>query len=260
MILSRRVSLGGIELDEIDPAVVIRGVDTGATRESFDTANRMGGAGQRITRRHWESLETAVTFAMDIRGNELARRRELFDKVCAWAAGGGWLTTTGQPGKRMHADRVVLPSAGDLRKWDSEYTILFTACGVPFWQEAEPIPMEIGSISRGSREMTVGGTVRTAADITARNISGQTINKLSIGVGGNTFSFTELGLGGSESLTISHGTDGLLRIRAGSQSVYHLRTPESADDLYAEPGTVTVTVDSQRAVALTVRAPGRWTS
>ena len=81
MILSRRFSLGGKQLDEIDEAVVIRNVDTGVSHESVSAVNRMGGYGQRMTSQHWESLEVSVTFAINVNKRELERRREIFDAV-----------------------------------------------------------------------------------------------------------------------------------------------------------------------------------
>lgn len=260
MILSRRVSLDGVQLDEIDDAVVIRKVDTGVAHEAVQAANRMGGFGQRMTMQHWETLEVNVTFAIDIPKENLARRREVFDAVMAWAKKKGWLQTNEQPGKRMYAEKVVLPAAGDLREWTKEYTIICRAYGVPFWQEESPASLEINSITNGTRSFEVGGLEKTVADVTAKNISGQTINRLKITIGGNSFIFTNLGLGGTETLEISHGPDGLLQMKIGSRSVYNLRTAESADDLYVEPGTAQVAIESQRAVKLTVTAAGRWAS
>ena len=264
MILSERVSIGGKQLDEIDEMIVIRRVDTGVTHEAVQAANRMGGFGQRMTMQHWETLEVNVTFAIDISKRDLARRREVFDAVMAWAKKKGWLRTTAQPDKRMYAEKVVLPAAGDLRDWTKDYTITFRAYGVPFWQEVSPATLEVNSISNGTRSFEVGGIERTVADVTAKNISGQTITDFAITIGSSTFTFKGLNLTGAETLRIYHGTDGLLKIRAEtaseSRNVFSLRTPESADDLYVDPGVVSVKVESKRAVKLTVEAAGRWAS
>lgn len=264
MILSRRVSLGGKQLDEIDNAIVIRGVDTGVAHESVNSVNRMGGFGQRMTTQHWETLEVAVTFAIDIPKGELKRRREVFDDVMAWAKAKGWLKTTAQPGKRMRVDKVILPGAGDMRDWTRDYTITFRAYGVPFWQESSPATLEVNSITNGTKNFEVGGLERTVADVKAQNISGQNISDITITVNGNAFIFKGINLSGNETLRIYHGTDGLLRIRAetstASRNCFSLRTPESADDFYVDPGTVAVKVESKRAVKLTVEAAGRWAS
>lgn len=258
MILSRRVALGGVQLDEIHDAVVIRGVDTGVPHETVSAVNRMGGAGQRMTAQHWETLEVAVTYAIDVSMRQMELRREIFDAVNSWALRGGWLTTTSQPGKRVWVEKVVVPGPGDLRDWTNDYTITFRAYGVPFWQEEVPTPLVIGSVARGNLNMEVKGNVRTVADMTARNISGQVINQMTLGIGDSSFTLSGIALGGAESLVISHTENGLLQIRAGNRDVYHLRTPESSDDLYVDPGIRMVRIEIPRAVQLTVRAAGRF--
>ena len=262
MILSRRVSLGGVQLDEIHDAVVIRSVDTGVAHEDVNSVNRLGGFGQRMTGQHWETLEVSVTFAIDIPKTELEARREVFDAVMAWAKKPGWLRTTTQPGRRMWAEKAVLPGPGDLRNWTADFTIVFRAYGVPFWQEETPAVLTVESITSGTRAFEVKGLERTVANVTAKNISGQTIKDITITVGGNAFIFKNINLTASETLVITHTEDGLLKIRAEatstSRSVYNLRTKESADDFYVEPGQVEVQISSTRAVKLTVEAAGRW--
>jgi hypothetical protein len=264
MILSRRVSLGGIQLDEIHDAVVIRSVDPGVAHEDVNSVNRLGGFGQRMTGQHWETLEVSVTFAIDIPKTELEARGEVFDAVMAWAKKPGWLKTTTQPGRRMWAEKAVLPGRGDLRNWTADFTIVFRAYGVPFWQEETPAVLTVDSITSGTRAFEVKGLERTVANVTAKNISGQTIKDITITVGGNAFIFKNINLTASETLVITHTEDGLLKIRAEatstSRSVYNLRTKESADDFYVEPGLVAVQVSSTRAVKLTVEAAGRWAS
>ena len=111
MILSRRVALGGIQLDELDESIVIRSVDTGVPHETLSAANRMGGAGQRLTGQHWDTMDVHVRWAMDIPKTDLARRREVFEAVTSWALKKGWLTVSYMTDRRMYADKVILPSS-----------------------------------------------------------------------------------------------------------------------------------------------------
>lgn len=255
MILSRRIALNGIQLDELHDAVVIRSVDPGVTQETADTSSRMGGAGQRITRKHWESLETRVTFAINLPKRRLEERRQIFEAVCDWARGGGWVTIGYMPGRRMYADRVVLPGSGDLWNWTAEFTIGFQALGIPFWQEEEPVAAT-ADMTDGSMAVTVGGNVRTVMDVDLANISGVVIPNIAVTVNGRQITLTGVNLGGTETLKIHHGTDGLLRAEIGERSVYSLLT--GADDLYADPGEATVAVKATRALRVTARAIGRY--
>ena len=256
MILSRRVALGGVQLDEIHERVVVQGFDPGTTEENVQTVSRMGGVGQRVTGEHWERLEATVTFGIDIPKRNLEERREVFEAVKLWALKKGWLTSNEMPGRRMYVDKVVLPSGGDLWNWTENMEITFRALNVPFWQDETPGMTTENLITNGSVSIDVGGNVTGVLDAEFTNKSGAVINRFSITAGGNTISFTNLGMGGTDTLAISHGTDGLLRITAGGVSVLGKRT--GADDLYVQPGNNIVTIAAERAGSLTVRNWGRW--
>lgn len=258
MILSRRVALKGEQLDEIDEAIVIRSVDTGMSRNTAQSVNRMGGFGQRITGDHWETLDVNVAFAINVPKRELARRKEIFDRVITWANRRGWLTVNYIEGRRLWVDRTEFPSPGDLWDWTGEYTLTFRAYNVPFWEDSAPteVKAELVSGKNISRTIEVPGNVTSVLDLHVRNRSGMAITAFTVVAGASKIGFSNLNLGGSETLVIDHGTDGLLRAKIGTRDVYGTMT--GSDDLYVEPGVVTVKAEVARAVDLTIRAWGRW--
>lgn len=256
MILSRRVALDGVQLDEIDDAIVIQSVDPGTSQENVSAVDRMGYAGSRITGSHWQPLEAGVTFGINIPKRELETRREIFDAVKKWAASKGWLTMNEMPERRMYVDKVILPAAGDLWNWTNEFAIKFKAYNVPFWQDAEANQVQKTNVSTGSWQIEVGGDVKSVLDIDFKNTSGDTMTTFSISAGGNTISLTGISLANNGTLKIHHGTDGLLRILAGTTDVYEKYT--GADDLYVEPGTVTVSLTAGKAGNLTIKNYGRY--
>lgn len=256
MILSKRVALGGVQLDEIHERIVIRRIDPGVPYETTDTVDRMGGVGQRVTGQHWETLEVNVTYAIDVQKREMQLRREIFDAVNAWALKKGWLTVNWLPNRRFYVDKVVLPGSGDMWQWLNEYTITFRAYNIPFWQDELPAQAAGGIASSGRVWVPVGGNMKSVMDISFRNRSGMTINNFQVSAGGNTIRLSSLGLGGSSTLKISHGTDGLLRITADGVSVYSKY--RGSDDLYVEPGNVAVDFAADRAGVLTAQCYGRW--
>ena len=134
MILSKRVALGGQQLDELHDAIVIRSIDPGVPNESISAVDRMGGAGSRITGDHFSTIDVSVTYAIDIPKRRMAERRAVFDLVNAWANRKGWLTVNWLENRRMYVDKTILPGSGDLWEWTSEFTIVFRAYNVPFWQ------------------------------------------------------------------------------------------------------------------------------
>lgn len=256
MILSRRASLGGVQLDELHEAIVIRSTDPGVPSEDVSNTARMGGYGQRQTGQHWNALEASVTFAIDVYKRQLALRDEIFDLVMAWAKAKQWLEFSHMPGKRLYVDKVILPGRGDLWEWTKGYTVGFRANSVPFWQQSEPNTLVKKSISNGSVTMDIGGTAPSVLDVKFRNISGKTIPNFAVKAGKNRIELKGVNLGGTETLTISHSAEGWMKITAGSRNVYDIYT--GADDLYVEPGKVTVTVEAVRAGELTLTSYGRF--
>jgi len=256
MRLSRRATLGKSQLDKAHDAIVIRSVEPGKTEKKIGTAQRMNGFGSRITNRNWNMVEAKVTFAINLPKWELEARQEAYDAACKWALRKGWLTMTGNAGRRLYVDEVVLPDRGDLWDWTKEYTIGFQAYNVPYWQDEEPEQVVVNKITKGSVNITVPGHVDTVLDAVFENKSGKTINKLEIKADGSTFTFTDLALGGSDKLEISHGTNGILQIKIGNTSVLAKR--KGADDLIVRPGSRTVTVTAERAGKLTLTAAGRY--
>lgn len=256
MILSKRVALGGQQLDELHERIVIRSVDPGVPHENIESVNRMGGSGQRITGAHWETLDVTVGFAIDIPKYNMAERRAVFESVTAWALRKGWLTVNWLPNRRLYVDKVIIPNSGDLWDWTSEYTITFRAYNVPFWQDEQPTQAVSGTVSSGTLQLAVGGNMPSPLEITFRNRSGMTIDNFTVSAGGKTQQLTNLGLGGTATLQFRHGTDGLLRITAGGANVYGKMSGH--DDIVVNPGNVSVSFSADRAGTFTVQSYGRW--
>ena len=255
MILSRRAALNGQQLDELDERIVIRSINPGVPNETLGETQRMGGAGSRLTGQHWNSLDVIVVYAIDVPKTDLETRRNIFDKVNAWAKAGGWLTINYMPGKRAYIDKTLLPASGDLWQWTNEVTLTFRAYNVPFWQDEEA-QKAVKQLSNGTMNVHVNGPERTVLNASLKNVSGQSIKDISIGCGKHTLKFSGINRGASATLVISHGTDGLLRANVGSTSVYSKIT--GADDLYADPGDRTVSITATRALEVTVESYGRY--
>lgn len=256
MILTRRVSLGGVLLDELHPAIVIRSVDPGVPKETVSAVDRMGGYGQRVTGQHWQTLEASVTFAIDVGKRQMALRREIFEMVTAWANRKGYLTISWMKGRRMYVDKTVIPGSGDMWNWTDEYTIVFRAYNQPYWENTSATSAVSKTATHATLTVPVLGNAPSVLDVSFRNMSGMSVNSFWVETGGNRITLSSLGLGGSATLTISHGTSGLLAIKAGSTNVYSKYT--GADDLYVNPDAATVTFQASRAGILTVTNRGRW--
>lgn len=261
MILSKRVALGGVELDELDDSIVIRSVDPGVPHESTGMENRAGGFGSRLTMQHWDSLDVTVAFAIDIPKRDMVRRREVFDAVIAWANTKGWLTTNQMEGRRVWVGKVVTPGAWDMWNWTAEYRIIFRVFGDPFWRDVEPTEVTKKTVSKGNVQIQIGGTAPGVLDIAFENVSGKQINDVTFTVDGKDLILKGVNLASNETLNLTHTAEGLIRLRAvagsNSRNVYNVL--RGADDSYVQPGTtVTVAVDASRAGNLSVKSYARW--
>lgn len=259
MHLAHRAALNGVQLDEIDPRILIKGIEAAGGRETVSTVGLGRGDGTRITGRRRESTEVTVRFSINIRRNSLEERAAVLEAVNAWAVGGGWLTINYKPDRQLLVDEVTTPGEGDLWKRLNEFTILFRAHAVPYWQQASAVSAVTGTGNSGSGSLAVAGSAETVADAQLQNMSGAEINTAGITVGGNTMNFTGLGLGNNETLTVDHViADGIqvVRIRIGSRSVMEKRT--GADDFNVAPGACAISFTAQRACRLTVSSRGRF--
>ena len=263
MQLRHRVSLNDNQLDELDERILVLGVNDGAGRETLNAVSRFGGSGQRITTRHRDTLDISVKFGLRIKAGKLTERSELFEKVVAWAMAGGWLKVNYKPNRRIYVTCAQLPAPGDLAEWTTEYTIVFRAYSVPYWQQETPVSMTVNSARACTRTMDVAGSAPTVLDVSFTNISGMEIANFTFSASGPRFVLDNLGLQANERLVIDHTPDGLLRIGIYSatgvwRSVLGCRTAQSSNDLVVNPGPVQWSMSAQRAGRLIVSSCGRF--
>jgi len=264
MQLAHRVSLAGVQLDSVDSRIIIKGIEEAAGKEAISAVSFGGRDGQYVTKRRRDTLDVTVKFALNVRRDSMQTRSEIFEKVNSWAAGGGWLEVNYKSNRRLYVICAQTPGAGDQWQRTNIYSITFRAYGVPYWREKTANTITKTNISSlNAQAETIKGSVRTVMDVEFKNTSGSTADTFSITTGGSTIAFSSLGLANNETLEIDHKNDGTLRIRiknAGGtyRSAMDKRTPESADDLFVEPGTQNISMTSQKAGNLTVSHVGRF--
>lgn len=264
MQLKHRAALNGAQLDELDERVLVLGVTEGAARLNITTANRFGG-GLRVVSEVRDALDVSVRFGIRLRSSadELAQRSEIFEKVAAWAMGGGWLTTNIRPDRRIYVRCAQLPAAGDQAEWASEYTITFRAYGVPFWQGTNPSSFVAPTTKGNAKALEIAGTAPSVLEFSLANTSNAELSEFILTAGACSMAFEPLGLMPGETLELDHDAEGLLRIRIQStegawRSAMAARKAESDDELKVSPGSVTVGWTARRAGLLTVRCYGRY--
>ena len=261
MILSRRVALDGVQLDEKDERIVITGIDEDAGKDTISTVSSAAANGQRITTQRRDTLDVTVRFKLLVRKEDMITREALLEVVNAWAARGGWLQVGHKPQRKILVVLAQAPGAGNMFNWTNEYSIVFRAYAVPYWEDENPVSVRGGTAASGSLWLNVPGNTRTVMSVVAQNRSGMTIDTLSITAAGQTIAFNGLRLGGSSALTIDYNQTQklfVIRNRIGSTSVMAARTVTSADEFVLDPGSCQVSWSAQRAVQLTCSCRGRY--
>ena len=265
MILRRRVALDGIELDSVDSRILIQGIEPAAGKDQITAVILWGGTGSRVTAEHRDSLDIVVRFTINEKSYRPAERGEVLEKVCAWAAAGGWMTVNYKPDRRIRVICAQMPQEGDLAS-RRQYQITFRAYGVPCWQQENPTTLRITGTASGQRDFGAAGNRSSVMDIQFRNTGSAAVNTLSVTCGGSTFSFTSLGLASGETLVIDHPDNGRLswlriRIQAANgtyRSAMGKRTAGSANDLDVMPGTIRVSWSAGGAGTITFACAGRF--
>ncbi len=266
MILSRRVSLNGQYLDQQNAAIVVRSVQTGAPRSDAQMTPLMSGVGQRITSRSWSELVVTVRFAIDIPKRQLSARRQAYEAACAWAlAGRGkWLSVGYMSGRRLYVDRVEIAEPADLWEWTNDYTFMFHAVSVPFWQDQTPASITVGILTPTGPEhtatfaMNIPGHIRTVLNVTIWNHAEAGMSSATIATGISTIALTGLNLASRSGLVVSHTDDGLLQITAGGVDAYANQVAGGSTDLYVDPGSQQISITVDRDVTIEFSCYGRY--
>lgn len=266
MILSRRVLLNGQYLGQQNAAIVVRSVEAGAPRSDAQMTPLMSGVGQRITSLSWSELVVTVRFAIDIPKRQLSARQQAYEAACAWALSGRgkWLSVGHMPGRRLYVDRVEISEPADLWEWTNEYTFMFHAVSVPFWQDQVPahgmyeMTPPTGTEYTGDFAMYIPGQFRSVLDVSIRNDTLSELTSVTISTGVSTIILTGLSLPGNKLLIISHTDEGLLQITENGVDAYGKQASGGSTDLYVNPGAQTISITADRAIAIDLYCCGRY--
>lgn len=263
MQMKHRVALNGVQLDSVDDRIMISRVDTGDGKMNIATVS-LPEDGSRVTAINRDSIDITVKFFIRLKKRRMEEREAVLEKVNAWAFGGGILTTNFKSNRRIRVFMAQAAVAGDPWEWTKEYSIVFRACGVPYWQQDDPATVMRTNTSTGTLTIGVDGSAKTVTEATFKNTSGATINTFTINTGESSMSFTGLGLANGETLVIDHEDNGkkcFLRLAIqGSggvrRSVMNKRT--GSDDLYISPGVHGVAFTAGGAGQITISCRGRF--
>lgn len=265
MILLRRVSLDGIQLDETDRRILIQGIEPGAGKDTLNTIPLGGRDGSRVTGERRESLDVAVRFSINEKSYRPEERAAVFEAVMAWAGGGGWLRCGYKPERKIRVFAAQLPAEGDILNRGNQYSITFRACGVPWWQEDSPQAVIQNGQDTQNIQVRNNGTKTSPLEIQIKNMSGVTVPSVQVSSGSDRWLLSGVNVGPWETLVIDHDDNGrrcVQRIRVldmnGRSWRSALSTRTGSDEILLSPGNSTVQIRSAGAWTATLTVPGRF--
>ncbi|MGN0970885.1 MAG: hypothetical protein ACI4OY_02945 [Aristaeellaceae bacterium] len=250
------VYMDNLPLSAVDPAIYV--TDVQETPASYDTTTlqRAKGDGLRVLRRLRESLQVRVTFM--VRETDVGRRRDIVQRVSAWAMGGKYLAIGDRLGQRLRVMCETLPGITSALKWTQELTMVFTAYAMPYWEAETPIRASFTG-TWGTSVIRNTGTAPCFLEAEISNTSGETLTGVAMEADGHAMGFSGLSLGAGKTLKLFYDDNWLLRAEVDGASVLNRRTSDSADDLMLPPGkATTVTISAEKAVSVTLKARGLW--
>ena len=247
-----RIWLDGFGLQDIDPSIHIIDVQEHTPQQALTTAAKAAGDGLHVLHRCRESLSVEIRFA--IREQHPARRSAILQKIKAWARQGGSLSAGHRPDLRLMVIPGQLSNFSSLR-WTEPLALIFTACHVPYWEDAHPTQ----AIASPASLYLPGDTPAAPMDLCWRSSrSGQLT--LTITTPLSSITFRDVQFTAKQELLISHDA-GVLTATLDDTDLLPHRTPESSDDLLLPCGqtsTVSVTANGEAVQGCTLIARGRW--
>lgn len=244
--------MDGVELDSLAPSIYITDIVESAPSINRAIAQLPFGA-QRITNRYHTQLNVTVKFL--IREYDTMRRKAICQAVAAWAQG-KFLAVNDRPGQRLCVECATLPVISSAQRWTDALSMVFSAWEKPYWEDAHPASVVLSG--NGSAVLRFAGVMPDSpleAEITANN----SVGKVTIACGGQTYELGGLSMGAGDVLRIGHDEHGLQFMRVNDRSVLSHRQPDSSDEIMLQPrtdNTITFSADGNAKAVFSAR--GKW--
>ncbi|MBQ8556296.1 MAG: hypothetical protein IJ438_10560 [Clostridia bacterium] len=243
-------ALEGVALSSLDARIRPIDVQTLAPAQRLVTVDRPFG-GQFLlgrTRRH-----LTVRVLLRIEEYSVTTRRDIWQRISAWAARGGIFTATDRPGQQLQVTCTALPALSALM-WLDTLALEFTAHAIPYWEDAQPSSITI----TGAGVLTLPGTAEGCpVSCTVTNTGDAPLTTLSLRAGETAMTFDKLSIPAGGAFCLTDGGT-LLSAAAEGESVLLRRLEESDDQLLASPGENAVSVEADGTVSAVFTARGRY--
>jgi len=260
------VALNRIELHSLDPSIIIHGVQEQAPNWNITTGTKAGGMGQFVNGIEKRYREVTVKFAINER-RDLQKRMQVLQEVAGWAANGGDLEVSYREQQRLRVVCAQLPAIENITGWTDDFTIVFRAYRVPFWESEvkEQVSVTASTNSYGTLMIRETGGGKLCAIGTNNSGSGATSVFIA-----NSASYNGITMESSDPVLIPNGSsivfdydeNDLQRIRkltgTAYSSILKYRSADSDDAIILKQGENSIHVVSDVAMNWTLYTYGRW--
>ena len=252
-----RVSLGGVQMDSLDDAIVIMDISYAPIQRTDITAETAYMDGFEWTKYRFNGQTVTVTFMLRI--YDVKARNAAVQRINAWANTRAHMTVSDR--EKQYLPMVMCTqyaSVKSARNWTDPLTVVFASERVPFWLSSdESAATVIGKNVRGTLKVDgMAGLVSTVSvEITAQ----ATVKTLQLTVGDTRLILRGLNVPSGKTVLIDYINNRYLRIRANGASALACLDPESADRLEAPCAASTaVAVIADGSVRAVFKARGCW--
>lgn len=245
--------INGKSIFEASPLVILREPRIDPMEEELTTAERPGQPGALLISNKRTRL--TVTLGFVLRNIfDLAARDKALEAVNGWAKD-GILTLSSKPFRRLQMIVTKRASMGEIRDYNTVYSIECAAIACPFWQGTSP-SYNAATGASGTIPLRPEGTVeRVPLEFTVTPASAA-LTSFSISVNGQQMAFSGFSLPQSKSLKLFYDENMLQWITLDGASSLGARTRESADQLFVVPGqanSISFTANTSVAVEVSAR-------
>lgn len=253
---SRKITaqINGIGLTGAAPMAIIREVWEDPAESDLTTGEKPLRPGLRVLGFKRTRLNVRIDFVLkDI--NNLSARSAALDAVNTWATD-GLLYLSNKPGKQLPIIITKHAALNAMRDYTQVYTVECAAIGCPYWQNVSMSTAAVSG-SSGNVALTVSGNLENMPLEFSLSGSGG-LSSLTVSLNGKSMSFSGLSVPAGTPLILRYDENMLQWITAGGGSVVSSRSGTSADDLFAHPGSNTISFSANTSLSGTFRVRGLW--
>ena len=243
-------------MDSLDSNLAILDVQFSEPKRN-DTTQRVANLpGYTVSDTYVEDLTVTITFELHI--YNIADRNAACQKVNAWAANGGTLTTNERPGQYLQNVRCVkFANINSSKNWTDPLTIVFSTTNSPYFRSNQQKTLTLTGKNTSGNLVLDGNTSESLVSVTAT--AAQTVKSIQFTVGSTTLKLTGLNIPASKQIIVDYTGNRILRIRGNGSSIMARLDPSSSDNLLAKCGASTkVSVVSDGKVTAVFAGRGCW--